>query len=204
MVIYLIAYFNSSTSMSLMLKNKYLKLGFLLTLNLMISAIFIAILHQFISMFFLAAIVVSFIDFLMIFFILTRRSPISDKSKTSDIKFVRFLCSLLGASLVFTFFVTVPINVDRSFSIWMLGRIYNSQSQGDSISLTTLQSDSSNFFSSTSPELNRRITEQKNLHNIIEVGDRVELTTTGKLIVITGRFLQRLFGLNPKYSNGSD
>jgi hypothetical protein len=70
--------------------------------------------------------------------------------------------------------------------------------------ITTLQKDSSNFFSSTSPELNRRITEQKNLNNIVEVGDRVELTTSGRFIVITGRFLQRLFGLNPKYSNGSD
>jgi hypothetical protein len=187
-----------------MLKNKYLMFGFFLTANLIFATILIAILHQFINMFFLAAIIVSFIDFLLIFFVLAKRSPLSGKSTASDLMFVRFLCSLLGASLVFTFFLTVPINVDRSFSIWMLGRIYNSQSEGASISITTLQEDSSNFFSSTSPELNRRITEQKNLNNIVEVGDRVELTTSGRFIVITGRFLQRLFGLNPKYSNGSD
>jgi hypothetical protein len=110
---------------------------------------------------------------------------------------------LVGTTVLFAtaFALTFgPLNVDRSFSVWMLKRISDTPGQTP----TEVKERLSEFFSSESGEIQRRIDEQVLLGNLEVRGGSVELTNSGRRVVWANEALSRIFGLNPRYAQGQD
>ena len=72
-----------------------------------------------------------------------------------------------------------PLNVDRSFSVWMLRNV----SEQDGIPTPALKEQASTFFNPSSGEIERRIDEQRNLGNVQIQDDVVQLTSRGAILV---------------------
>ena len=93
-----------------------------------------------------------------------------------------------------------PLNVDRSFSVWMLRNV----SEEDGIPTPELKEQASTFFSPSSGEIERRIDEQRNLGNVQIQDDVVQLTSRGAILVRVNEVMARFFGLNPNYALGRE
>ena len=93
-----------------------------------------------------------------------------------------------------------PLNVDRSFSVWMLRNV----SEQDGIPTPALKEQSSTFFNPSSGEIERRIDEQRNLGNVQIQDDVVQLTSRGAILVRVNELMARFFGLNPNYALGGE
>jgi predicted PurR-regulated permease PerM len=106
---------------------------------------------------------------------------------------------LLVSMSVFLFLVLVPLNLDRSISVWLLAK------QNNNVSMTNedYQKNAIDFFRDSQYESNRRVNEQISLGNIErnEAGDLV-ITERGEILVKIFRFLSEVFNLNQKYTNG--
>ena len=93
-----------------------------------------------------------------------------------------------------------PLNVDRSFSVWMLRNV----SEQDGIPTPALKEQASTFFNPSSGEIERRIDEQRNLGNVQIQDDVVQLTSRGAILVRVNEVMARFFGLNPNYALGGE
>jgi len=110
---------------------------------------------------------------------------------------------LVGGLVCFaTAFVLVfgPLNVDRSFSVWMLKRVADAPGR----SQLEVKQELAEFFSPDSGEVSRRIDEQVLLGNLRIEGDNVTLTSSGRRVVWANEALSRIFGLNPRYAQGQN
>ena len=106
-------------------------------------------------------------------------------------------------SLQLFFLSFIPLTVDRSFSVWLLARVDNSEL--NAVSFSTLEKDTQKFFLSGSEEIDRRLSEQKRLGNVhFELGEStLSLTNRGIFQSQINRLLCRFFGLRTKYANGA-
>lgn len=112
----------------------------------------------------------------------------------------RILHILVASLITFAFLTSFPLNIDRSFSVWMLSGIYQESEMNKVTTRNDLEKSAQSFFSSQSGEIKRRIEEQVTVGNIrIRSGGEVILTSQGKLSVLFFRFISQLFALNPKY-----
>lgn len=109
--------------------------------------------------------------------------------------------SLVGALLAFSFLATVPLNVDRSFSVWSLNQIYKQDKNRAGIPVSTLKQELEAYFSADSGEIDRRLTEQTDIGNI-SVSEEGKVTLTDQGIRQRNIFfgISAFFGLNPKYA----
>lgn len=116
---------------------------------------------------------------------------------------VDVLINLLSTVLLFNFLTLVPLNVDRSFSVWMIGSL-DSQAirSGEGIKIVDLKKRTSQYFSPNSGEVQRRIDEQVNLGNFKIVRGKIYLTNRGRIQAKLDKILTRIFALNKKYSYG--
>jgi hypothetical protein len=103
--------------------------------------------------------------------------------------------------LTFSFLSAVPLNVDRSFSVWTINHMYNFDKPIDK---SDLLKKGENFFTVGNGEISRRLDEQVRLGNVIEHKDKVELTKRGKLQAKLHTFIRKFFGLNMKYTSDDD
>ena len=110
---------------------------------------------------------------------------------------IRFITTLLTSLILFSFLSTLPLNIDRSFSVWTLNQISNLPSEQTRTSLSTLAED---FFRKDSGEVSRRIDEQIKLGNLIEESSNIKLTSRGRFQVQFHRLIAQIFGLNSKYT----
>jgi hypothetical protein len=101
------------------------------------------------------------------------------------------------ALLSFSFHSTVPLNVDRSFSVWMINKVATDPKMSD---FTTLEENAAQFFSPENGEIKRRLNEQIELGNIKVTNNRVELTPSGERVWKSNRFLALIFNLNRNYA----
>lgn len=112
--------------------------------------------------------------------------------------------AVLSALLVFftmLFLLTFgPLNVDRSFSVWMLRNV----AEQEQIATPSLTKQASDFFNPSSGEIERRVNEQLNLGTITVDDGTVELTTRGEILVLVNEAMARFFGLNPNYALGGE
>jgi hypothetical protein len=100
---------------------------------------------------------------------------------------------------------TIPLTIDRSYSVWLLKHVAESNAFGKKIDEVSLINDSVQFFSPSNGQLIRRIDEQKRIGNFrIGDGGRIEITKKGKLIAIFDNLIRIIFGLEPKYSKLSN
>lgn len=113
-----------------------------------------------------------------------------------------FLMALSSGLLVFSFLGTIPINLDRSFSVWILNSVDEATDIGQkSLDVVVLKKSTSRYFSPNSGEVSRRIDEQIGLGNLkMENKGSVSLTTKGEGLLQVLRFIARIFSLNPKYT----
>jgi hypothetical protein len=102
-----------------------------------------------------------------------------------------------NALLSFSFHSTIPLNIDRSFSVWMINQL-SSETTGQK--LTQVEKDASDFFSPTGGEILRRVNEQISLGNIKNENSVISLTNRGKRVWYLNQFISSIFGLNTKYS----
>lgn len=118
------------------------------------------------------------------------------KSKKDKSKIIFLSCSL-SILLTFSFLATVPLNVDRSFSVWLLNQMSKSQV---SVSRLDLEKKAQEFFNPQGGEISRRLDEQLRLGTVELNADYLLLTQRGEFQVRTHRFIQWFFGLNLKYT----
>jgi hypothetical protein len=108
---------------------------------------------------------------------------------------------IISGLLTFSFLSTVPLTIDRSYSVWLLKHASELSVDNKLIPLTALTEDSIKFFAPENGQLDRRIQEQVRLGNLekVEPG-AVQITKKGKLIAKLNSFIGWIFSLQPKYS----
>ena len=126
-----------------------------------------------------------------------RASEITEAINPSTLRTLGICISLVPALAVFSFLSTVPLNVDRSFSVWMINDMYKNHSN---ISERALEETAAKFFAPQNGEIKRRVEEQKNLGNISEKFGIVYLTNSGRKTRFLDNLISKLYRLNKKYA----
>jgi len=112
---------------------------------------------------------------------------------------VRFLTSISSTLSVSIFLILIPLQVDRSFSVWMLNTI--NQEKQQKINVELLKDAAADFFDPNSGEIRRRIDEQVKIGNLkITKNEEVKLSNRGSLFVRFHKDMARIFNLNKKYA----
>jgi hypothetical protein len=107
------------------------------------------------------------------------------------------LTIILTILLSFSFLATVPLNVDRSFSVWLLNQMSNNQT---SLTRVDLEVKAQDFFNAQNGEISRRVDEQIKLGTIKKVSQDLRLTKRGIIQIEIHRLVAKFFGLTPKYT----
>jgi hypothetical protein len=155
------------------------------------------VLHSYIDLFFYVCFASSF--FVLAIGILV--AAIRRSSSRARLDLEKETLSVAVASLLtFVFLTTVPLNVDRLFSVWMLNNV-NSQQQ--SLTIEELEALAYKFFEPSEGEIARRIEEQSRLGNLyVDSDGKVLITPKGSSISRFFRKISEFFDLNPKYAQG--
>jgi hypothetical protein len=107
----------------------------------------------------------------------------------------------ISVLLSFSFLSTIPLTIDRSYSVWLLKHIAEEKSPEKLIDRETLVRDSANFFSAGNGQLIRRIDEQVMLGNLeLEDAGSIKLSSKGLFIARVNHLVGIIFDLEPKYS----
>ena len=111
--------------------------------------------------------------------------------------YIIIICTLLS----FSFLSTVPLTIDRSYSVWLLKLVVETENSGVPVDKGKLLADSIEFFNASNGQLTRRIEEQTRIGNLQtnELG-QVQTTTKGKIIAKINSIIGIIFGLDAKYS----
>ena len=132
-----------------------------------------------------------------IFLVVIDKRSILKMTDTSEELLSKVLAITVATVITFSFLSTIPLNIDRSFSVWILNKIssdpaLNSQAQ--------IEKQAELFFSAKSGEILRRVNEQERLGNIKRVNGVITMTKKGNLQVRIDRFIRDVFHLNNKYA----
>ena len=116
-------------------------------------------------------------------------------------KLNKLLIGLVAGLVTFSFLATVPLTIDRSYSVWILKSIYISERNSEMVTSKQIESKSIAFFSPNNGQLTRRIAEQKKIGNIEVINsNELSLTDRGRLITQLNALVGWIFGLDPDYS----
>ena len=108
---------------------------------------------------------------------------------------------IISGLITFSFLSTVPLTIDRSYSVWLLKHASELSANGEPFTKASLTNDSVEFFAPANGQLDRRINEQLRLGNLLEVErDKLQLSKKGSLIAKINSFVGWIFDLQPKYS----
>lgn len=114
---------------------------------------------------------------------------------------IRPYVTVISVLVSFSFLSTIPLTVDRSYSVWLLKYAVETQQAGKTIDLYELNVESTNFFSTANGQLDRRIKEQVRIGNFKLVDKNViEVSRKGLFLAKMNSLIGVLFGLEPKYS----
>ena len=123
-------------------------------------------------------------------------NPGKNRNKTQSI-----LTIMVAILLTFSFLSTVPLTIDRSYSVWMLKNMNNYEEKNLNLTKSIFYQDAQVFFNPSNGELLRRLNEQIQLGNIeVKPNETYVLTGKGKFISRINHWIGNIFGLNPKYS----
>jgi hypothetical protein len=126
-----------------------------------------------------------------------RKNNIYSESENFLIKIISVLVIFLTTVITFATLAILPLNVDRSFTVWTLNEM---EINGKPQSRDELILESAKFFSSNSGEISRRINEQIRLRNIEAEDGMLQLSARGKLQVQIHRVLRQIFALEVNYT----
>lgn len=160
------------------------------------------LLHTLIASFFVVCFIATFLTLLISisveFWVDQKRGNYSFNLRKPTIQVVTHL---LAGMLLFSFLSTIPLNIDRSFSVWILKSMKIAQSNNTNLNESTIELSASEFFSPQSGEILRRVKEQIGLGNIaLDAMNNLKLTSQGQFQVKLNQLIGRFFHLNPKYS----
>ena len=164
------------------------------------SIVCAATLNRFLHFFFYCTFISSIVGCCVTLAILSLRR-LGENNSTS-FKFVidkiLILSSCISLLISFSFLTTIPLNVDRSFSVWMINYVSHSEEE---ITPTKLQVDAYVFFAPEKGEIQRRIEEQIRLGNMEVNSGKIQLTTSGKRLAKINKLIRQVFALNYKYTS---
>jgi amino acid transporter len=136
------------------------------------------------------------IGFVHIFFILAAIALIKIK------KYVRFksffhlpktiISSIISLLLTYSFVLTFPVTIDRSFSVYLLGYLYSS---GGKLTVEQLDDGVKRYFFDRHM-INKRLEEQVATGSIVITGRQVTMTETGNRIVLMNKLVGKIFKLD--------
>jgi hypothetical protein len=172
------------------------KCGFYITSSFFVGVIMAAALQRFNNIFFYNIFYGTLTSVLVSLFLLLKFKKKFFIEKNQWVFIV-----IISGLLTFSFLSTVPLTVDRSYSVWLLKHASELSVDNKQIPLTALTEDSIKFFAPENGQLDRRIQEQVRLGNLekVEPG-AVQITKKGKLIAKLNSFIGWIFSLQPKYS----
>jgi hypothetical protein len=98
---------------------------------------------------------------------------------------------LLSASLNLLFFVTVPVTLDRSISIFLLNDLEKQHTRNKKELTDIFVSE----YVYVQDAVGRRIFEQISSGNIIVENDKIELTRRGEIFLMFTRVIDYLYGI---------
>jgi hypothetical protein len=108
--------------------------------------------------------------------------------------------NLLISMTVLIFLLTIPLNLDRSISVWLLAN----QSKNVELSDNDYQKLAIEFFQSSDAETKRRIAEQVSLGTIQRNPEgNFQITSKGLHLISFFQFIAKIFHLDPKYTQGT-
>ena len=114
---------------------------------------------------------------------------------------VRPYAIIISVLVSFSFLSTIPLTIDRSYSVWLLKHVAEAEYAGKIIGRETLVGDSTDFFSAENGQLDRRIDEQVRIGNLQMVGvSTIQLSSKGLLFAKINNLIGIIFGLEPRYS----
>lgn len=122
---------------------------------------------------------------------------ILDKQKI-NLKDTSYLV-IISTLLTFSFLSTIPLTVDRSYSVWMLKTVAAQELSDINVSQEDLERQSLQFFSLENGQLQRRIDEQLRIGNL-ESSGQFRLTWKGWLVVRFNELIGVIFNLESDYS----
>ena len=103
--------------------------------------------------------------------------------------------------MTFSFLSTIPLTIDRSYSVWLLKNVADAESSNKDLSYMALIEKSETFFSQSNGQLTRRIREQERIGNIkVASSGTIELSQRGRFVVKLNELIGIVFGLDPRYS----
>ncbi len=158
-----------------------------------------ALLNRLVEFFFLCVFVGSLASGVLVLVLdfKIRKNNINSESENSLIKIISVLVVFLTTVITFATLAILPLNVDRSFTVWTLNEM---EINGKPQSRDELILESAKFFSSNSGEVSRRINEQIRLRNIEVEDGMLQLSARGKLQVQIHRVLRQIFALEVNYT----
>ena len=119
----------------------------------------------------------------------------------NSLSYIRVLSLSVSTLMTFSFLSTVPLNVDRSFSVWSLNQLYNYEKP---IDRKALLKEGESFFTVENGEISRRLGEQVRLGNVSEYRGKLELTRRGEIQAQFHVLVRKFFGLTQKYTSQGD
>lgn len=167
--------------------------GISFVLGLVVAAIF-----QRINGLFFYSVFIGSIATVLIAFVLMK----IDKGRNSYDKTVHFFVPLTSCLLVFSFLATIPLTIDRSYSVWILKTARVAEQDSQKLMYDEMITKSVNFFSPKNGQLQRRLLEQSRIGNLeVKETGEVVLTNKGRVIARINALIGQLFGLDPTYSS---
>ncbi len=158
-----------------------------------------ALLNRVIDFFFLCVFAGAFASGFLVFALefRNRKRGLIPESDSFLVKIISVLVVSLTTVITFATLAILPLNVDRSFSVWALNEM-------ELIGKPQLRDDlileSAKFFSPNSGEISRRVDEQIKLRNIEIEDGMLQLSARGKLQVEIHRVLRKIFALEMNYT----
>lgn len=153
--------------------------------------------HKFIDLFFYVCFVSSFFVLILGFLVITLKRCLFKRRLDLE---KEILSVSIAVILTYAFLTTVPLNIDRSFSVWMLNSV---QQQNKALTVEELEALAHNFFHPSQGEIVRRLNEQSRLGNLyVDSEGKVQITLKGSRTSRFFREVSEFFDLNPKYAQG--
>ena len=182
--------------MSRILKSRYAHVSLIVFSSSLIGIFSAAAFQRFNGLFFYNLFLGSFASAVFCFLILT-----SLRFKVLLDGLHRVLMIVVSILISFSFLSTIPLTVDRSFSVWLLKTVEVTQKNNRIISSEELLERSVIFFGPNNGQLDRRLSEQGRLGNLrLERDGSVQLTEKGRFLAKFHSLIGAIFGLDPAYS----
>ena len=168
-----------------------------LLISLIFGILIAAVLARMVATFFYVCWMSGALTAVSAWLLMSPRSFHEGRSSPNERGLVRYLCTALAATLVTLFLTLGPLNIDRSFSVWMLKTLDGRTSP---VSIQETEFLAASFFATDSGEIRRRLSEQEQLGNIAIQDGMVTITPAGHRISVLNRWVSMFYDLNPTYA----